>query len=305
MSIHKAKGLEFPVVIYPHQKENQSKSTFAWISLNQDQYPIDIAYIKLGNNLNNTDYAYLYEEENKLKELDALNVDYVAYTRAQERLYLITEKENNPQVSAYFEAAAIPSETGSYGDFIYNKGVFHTKTKIMSEEGERKFVLTDGNMFVSLPELVSDIRFETKELRWGNKLHAYLSLVKQKESVDYVKQLISQDKQLEDNEKQTFLSVLDNMKLDTHSNVLFGDEKAIIKTEVEILDADARSFRIDRMMMDNQRTVVIDFKTGLKETSHKNQVMNYVDLLGQIGFINIEAYLVYISKEGDLEFIKF
>ncbi|HOS16190.1 MAG TPA: PD-(D/E)XK nuclease family protein, partial [Bacteroidales bacterium] len=156
----------------------------------------------------------------------------------------------------------------------------------------------------NLPELVSDIRFETRELRWGNKLHAYLSLVKQKESVDYVKQLISDDIQLEDNEKQTFLRVLDNIKLNAHSNVLFGVERAVIKTEVEILDAEARSFRIDRLVTDGQRTVVIDFKTGLKETSHKNQVMNYVELLYQTGYTAIEAYLVYISMEGDLEFIK-
>lgn len=304
MSIHKAKGLEFPVVIYPHQKENLSNPSYAWLNLNQDEYPIDIAYIKLGNNLNNTDYVYLYEEENKLKELDALNVDYVAYTRAEERLYLITEKEKNPQVSAYFEATAVPSETGTYGDIIYKRGIFDSQAMKVSEKEERRVVLTDGNVYVKLPELVSDIRFETKELRWGNKLHAYLSLVKQKESVDYVKQLISDDIQLEDNEKQTFLRVLDNIKLNTHSNVLFGDERAVIKTEVEILDAEARSFRIDRMVTDNQRTVVIDFKTGLKEVSHKNQVMNYVELLLQIGYTAIEAYLVYISKEGDLEFIK-
>jgi hypothetical protein len=32
--------------------------------------------------------------------------------------------------------------------------------------------------------------------------------------------------------------------------------------------------------------------------------MNYVELLLQTGYTAIEAYLVYISKEGDLEFIK-
>lgn len=305
MSIHKAKGLEFPVVIYPHQKESQSNPTYAWLYLNQDEYPMDIAYIKIGDNLNNTTYAYLNEEERKLKELDVLNVDYVAYTRAKERLYLITEKEKNPQVSAYFEAAIIPAETGVYGDLVYKKGIFGSKAKVIQENEERKFVLTNEKVYINLPELVSDIHFETKELRWGNKLHDYLSLIKQKESVDYIKQLISQDIQLEDNEKQIFLRILDNMKLDTHSDVLFGDERAVIKTEVEILDAEARSFRIDRLVTDRQRTVVIDFKTGLKETSHKNQVMNYVELLHQAGYTAIEAYLVYISMEGDLDFVKF
>ena len=170
------------------------------------------------------------------------------------------------------------------------------------EEG--KFVVNDLNTYTTLPELVSDIRFESKELRWGTKLHAYLAMLKIKEDVDHIKSLILQDMQLEEKESRILLRVLDNLSHPNYQDVLFGNKNAIVKTEVELLDSVARSFRIDRLVMDNHRIILIDFKTGNKEASHMKQITNYIALLHQTGFTSVIAYLIYINMEGELEFDK-
>ena len=67
---------------------------------------------------------------------------------------------------------------------------------------------------------------------------------------------------------------------------------------MELLDAEAQSFRIDRLVTDGERSVVLDFKTGNKEISHSRQLNHYVDLLKQTGCQQVEAFwYIYIPTE--------
>ena len=304
MSIHKAKGLEFPVVIYPQHNTQSHNDAYAWIYVNKDEYPMDVAYVKLSRSLENTAYESLYKEEIKLQELDNINVEYVAFTRAKERLYLISQDDEKSPLTSYFRIHNQLYKTGTYGDVIYKQGLFERCEKSKKNPEEVHLVSTLAQDIIASPELVSDIVADSDEIRWGNALHTYVAMLKTEKDVDGVKNQIQLNPALRDAEKIILQRVVDNLCQPDTKGIFFGSEAAIVKTEVELLDAEAQSFRIDRLVTDGERSVVLDFKTGNKEISHSRQLNHYVDLLKQTGCQQVEAFLVYIHTDGACSFDK-
>ena len=87
-TIHKAKGLEFPIVFVPFGWKLEPKSSgyavnMLWVERNSFPYLVDIdKYLK------NSDFEETYREEYFKTLLDNLNLLYVAFTRPKERLYI-------------------------------------------------------------------------------------------------------------------------------------------------------------------------------------------------------------------------
>lgn len=72
--------------------------------------------------------------------------------------------------------------------------------------------------------------------------------------------------------------------------------------ECSILYYDSEEHRIgkqrpDRVIYDGKHMTVIDFKTGREKEEHKKQVRDYVALLKEIGYKNVEGYLWYIRHK--------
>ena len=85
-----------------------------------------------------------------------------------------------------------------------------------------------------------------------------------------------------------------------YKNLFFGETKSLVKTEVELVAADGKIFRIDRLIINENNCTLIEFKTGNKEAAHYQQVNTYADLLKEIGYQSISSYLIYISGVGEL-----
>ena len=50
----------------------------------------------------------------------------------------------------------------------------------------------------------------------------------------------------------------------------------------------------------DQKAIVLDYKTGKEEESHFRQVDGYAKLLKDMGFSDIEKYLLYINESFQL-----
>ncbi|MFZ1947011.1 MAG: PD-(D/E)XK nuclease family protein [bacterium] len=75
------------------------------------------------------------------------------------------------------------------------------------------------------------------------------------------------------------------------------DPSARSLREAEILDADGRVLRPDRVIIGSDRIEVVDFKAGRREDDHREQVATYVALLEAIFEGRpVEGYLVYIDE---------
>lgn len=101
MTIHKAKGLEFKVVLYPYADTNLVSShgltqSEMWIECANNPDTKDVPYLDaflLGlskNKLAGTTYENLLKEEERKTQLDILDIMYVAMTRAKNMLFVYT-----------------------------------------------------------------------------------------------------------------------------------------------------------------------------------------------------------------------
>ena len=101
MTIHKAKGLEFKVVMYPYANTNLNSShgftqSEMWIQCAENNDTKGIPYLdafllKLSKDkLTGTSYEHLVEKENAKTMLDILDIMYVAMTRAKNMLFVYT-----------------------------------------------------------------------------------------------------------------------------------------------------------------------------------------------------------------------
>ena len=69
-----------------------------------------------------------------------------------------------------------------------------------------------------------------------------------------------------------------------------------ILTEAGILLPSGTTKRPDRVIFRNGKTMIIDFKFGDESDHYKCQVNQYRELMADMGYSNIEAYIWYVDK---------
>jgi ATP-dependent helicase/nuclease subunit A len=94
LTIHRAKGLQYPVVIIPDADfKLRNTKKFLWAELQEDFIGnVSVFPLPVHADLEQTEYSGLYKKEMADSLLDIVNLLYVATTRPEERLYLISEK---------------------------------------------------------------------------------------------------------------------------------------------------------------------------------------------------------------------
>ncbi len=116
LTIHKSKGLEFPIVIIPRADwfTSPKANSPIWASSGEvfGDFP-GTHLVKTQAGLQNSAFGETYQEELDKTVLDNLNVLYVAFTRARERLYVLA-----PDKSATAKKNKAPEELKSIGALI-------------------------------------------------------------------------------------------------------------------------------------------------------------------------------------------
>lgn len=72
-----------------------------------------------------------------------------------------------------------------------------------------------------------------------------------------------------------------------------------VRTEVPIIIPGGGDNRIDRLMTEGTKAVVVDFKTGEPTKADQHQVTEYIAIMHQMNFTEVEGYLLY-TKTGDV-----
>jgi CRISPR/Cas system-associated exonuclease Cas4 (RecB family) len=73
----------------------------------------------------------------------------------------------------------------------------------------------------------------------------------------------------------------------------------IVKTEAPLLVPHHRPERMDRVIFKNasagkKKAIIIDYKSGVKKQADKEQVLAYAQHLQQMGYVDVEGYLLYL-----------
>jgi len=151
MTIHKAKGLEFNVVMYPYADTNlKSLRGFTqkeqWLQCADYEETKDIPYLdsfllRLSNErLAGTSYSHFVEAENNKTKLDTLDIMYVAMTRAKKMLFVYTNDRKPSERS--------DNSYNLFTDFFAdNLDIQHVKTENDASDFDDYFV--NNNEFTS------------------------------------------------------------------------------------------------------------------------------------------------------------
>src|SRR5690606_32563757 len=94
MTIHKSKGLEFPVVILPFADENYSHGPKDKLWVENELEEIELPKVLVDNSKSVENYSenasQILTQKTQEELLDNVNILYVALTRAEEQLYIIS-----------------------------------------------------------------------------------------------------------------------------------------------------------------------------------------------------------------------
>jgi hypothetical protein len=69
-----------------------------------------------------------------------------------------------------------------------------------------------------------------------------------------------------------------------------------IMNEVEILTSEGTTKRPDRVIITDNKVIVVDFKFGAEKKEYINQISNYSRLLKAMGYPKVEAFLWYVDN---------
>ncbi|CAL2083235.1 UvrD-helicase domain-containing protein [Tenacibaculum sp. 190524A02b] len=313
MTIHKSKGLEFPVVIFPCELDiYQQINPKIWI----DNLPSDFQGFNHLLIPFNKDLSYIsdegrkiYETQREELELDNFNLLYVALTRPVEQLYIITENkitksgENTNYYSGIFINYLKKISLWENEKLTYD---FGSPIRISKREIKENNTTTQ-NKFISSPWKDHNIHmlasasklWDTKQkeaINYGNLIHEMLSKIYTKKDItpiinEYINQGIIPKEMANETQKN-----ITNIVTHSQLSKLFS-EKAIIYNEREIVTKDNQIIIPDRLVFVNDTLTIIDYKTGTPQKKHQQQLLKYALVLESMQLSVHKKLLVYIDSE--------
>lgn len=321
MTIHKSKGLEFNVVIYPEaivdldekQKNTPAEEWIAPDALGFEPIPnLEKVLFKLGKSaeLMGEKAIQLIEKERDSIRLDNLNLLYVAFTRAKQRLYIMAKqgKDDKPNLMRDFLA----DETLDIGIYrvsdeqvsvVYRLGdadFENPESKQPAEEDVDRWVdSVSGDWFSKIDVDSEPSMFwmspkdSMQPRKWGEKVHQILSKIQTVDDMDAAILPSVLDGTI--NREKTDLLKDRMIQMASHPElaIAFGEE-AKVKNECEIL-SNGEILRPDRYAELPDVIYLIDYKTGRKDKKHRDQLKRYIGALQGMVTKEIRAYLVYLS----------
>ncbi len=315
MTIHKSKGLEFPIVIFPYANWMTSeRNTKTWIPLEDAEENfngISNALVSVNKELASTPVGkeIYFKHENEVI-LDNLNLLYVALTRPVQRLYVITYKDKHKKLSEYF-SNFLKSESNYISEQLKSKDDkywFGDKVFIPTENNNsiKKYKLETLNSYKWINRVRMSLEApkywnigEITESEYGNLIHNILAEINYVEDKTDVleRQVLDGNLTIEISDKINDL--IDKVILHPNLSNYFKKEYEV-KNEQDIILSDKTILRPDRVVINKNSAVVIDYKTGARIEKHDEQINHYGDALTELGYVVEKKLLVYLKDEVDV-----
>lgn len=375
-TIHKSKGLEFHTVIIPFCDWSTigGKSDMIWCHPKYKPYNrLNLTPIVYQSNAIQSIFIDEYYEETLRRNVDNLNLIYVAFTRAEKNLIIFTGGQepsgnktdgngkkrssskkiidsddlNNSDIQKDIKSNGIKTVTDlllkSMPDFMNRRSITEGNTlyeygdgivcseskKDKQKEDEEKNILArtyspikaNYTHYASIAEFrqsnnsalfiaEEDPKVFERKMEYINKgliYHEILSML-HTASDDDIEQAVAVVEQ-----NGCFDAGFTSDEAIANLKSAFTNKTALswfskewrVFNECNIVKSDAQGNtyeqRPDRVIMKDDETIVIDFKSGIPKPIHKDQINTYMDLLVEMGYPNVHGYLWYIMENRIVE----
>ena len=279
MTIHKSKGLEFPVVIFPYANSNvfEEIDPKLWLPVNKDEF-LGFSEVLINKKQEVQEYgeieSLLYTIDHQKLQLDAFNLLYVVLTRAVNALFIISANNldkkgaHNPNYySGLFihflkSIGAYQQDKLSYdfGDFSLNEVKEHTTTDQLTIP----YIYTNKNRadfkILALAGTLWDEGLDVA-INQGNVIHYILGAIYTTTDLNRAIQMALQKGLIKEQEVKEIKEIVKKVILHKDLNQFY--EKGIeVLNERDLLMADGTIQRPDRVVIKNNHATIIDYKTG-------------------------------------------
>jgi len=313
MTIHKSKGLEFPVVIFPFADMllHDAKWDTLWYPLENEAFNFTEALINYKSEIANYGPIgeNLYHEHRSELELDNINMLYVTLTRAAEKLYVLAEMPSEPK-------EGIPLNYNHlFMEFLKSKALWNADQYIYEfGENTEKVVKEERSVSQTTPSYISsdpkdhklflvttDSKIQEFELASaileGNLLHDTMAKIKVQEDASKILAHLKERSILREDDFNTLKRNVQKIINHPELEVLFNGLDTVY-CERDIITSSGEVLRPDRINIHpDGSSTIIDYKTGSPQSWHNEQLGGYSDSLSEMGYSVSQTILIYMGDE--------
>ena len=333
LTIHSSKGLQFHTVFVPFLDdpfEKDRNDDVLWCTPpDEPENMLGLVPVRATSKMQKSALVGDYMAEHDARRVDALNVLYVAFTRAEQNLFVWGSQSTAKEPSAstrtlgdvIVEALEMEEilkyndedgvwENGQIEDYVCKEASgnpslplkmcsFEGSTDFRQSEPARKFVAANSVEEGGDEDEASTTSDKNDYINLGKLFHYVLSQITSADDVPAVIRRLSEEGIFESARQRRraedlILRGLQHPQVKTWfqpDRKLFNECNMIVEEEGKI-----QTRRPDRVvMMPDGRIVVVDFKFGNPKPDHITQVQNYMNFMRQMQpQSRVEGYLWYV-----------
>jgi ATP-dependent exoDNAse (exonuclease V) beta subunit len=299
MTIHKSKGLQFPVVICPFVDWKMDlHKQIAWID-NPDAL-LPAFFIKMNKELADTKLSAIYLSESGKFLLDQINLLYVAFTRPEVALFMCgkANKASSPAkewLVPYFQQTTLGKLEGER--FTFGELKHHQKGKKLNVTNY-PVAFTTKRMEKPVLSYKSAENWDIHELDekrlFGTKLHHILSKIDSLNALDMALSKAFKKGHIDSDDSHLLKEKITELFKDEGFRFYFEQESQL--NERAIITRDGNRFIPDKIIYLKDKLLIVDFKTGQSSPSHKKQLLNYMQIMQDMGYSNVIGELYYTEN---------
>lgn len=323
LSIHKSKGLEFHTVIIPFcdwKMENETNNQLVWCTPEEAPFnDLDIVPVNYSAAMAQSIYQRDYQHEKLQLWVDNLNLLYVAFTRAEKNLIVFSKAEQRGTVSEllYQSLSGLAGKKNEdwNGEIPYEFGSLCLSEHKKIEKKTNRLTASSLKRSVKMESFKHKIEFKQSNrsaqfirgeenkteqyISQGQLLHTLFSAIETTNDIDTAldrllfEGVIKSHEQIE-KLKKFVCNALSNPQV---SKWYSGEYRLFNECEIVYKENGMlQTRRPDRVMMKDNKVIVLDFKFGKQKPEYAKQVQGYMSLLASMGYTHIQGYLWYVFE---------
>ena len=321
MSIHKSKGLGFNAVILPFLSweidHRPTRGPILWCKPGVAPFDmLDAVPLAYSKSLNDTIFSKEYLEEKLYTYIDNVNLLYVAFTRAKNRIVAFSPKpkpikENIKDVSSLlwhiFELGGDAADMINLRKYLNEEdGSFElgVADEIEKDKKREEFAAFNSSMWQSIPfdnRLSLRMNFsgffsDDGSRAYGTLMHDIISEIKLIDDLEEAVERRYLSGEIELDKKEEIKSYL-NSVLSVEEVADWYSGKYHVINETQVLHPKYGFSRPDRVMIGDGEVIVVDYKFGeVEDKRYIKQVERYVGLVAEMGYENVKGYIFYVNN---------
>ena len=316
LTIHKSKGLENKVIIMPQCSWSLEPmdsggyiSNIVWTepAPNEHLSGIGVFPVSFNSSVGESLFADGFFRETVYTRVDALNMLYVALTRAKEQLHIFLPAKisKNSVGSMLLDVyAELMQQPKGENYRFYEIGTFDAPepSKSNGEELACKSVVIKEHhaspvtlkLRTSVARYFADEQTELSPRSMGIRLHRAFEGATTRAEIFDALEAMALNGELQSAEveelKREVTSTLDS----TVAGEWFDGSWTQLYRERNIIRPNDSSKRPDRVLTRGLEAVVVDYKFGEENSAYNRQVSKYMEELQQMGYTSVKGYIWYV-----------